>query len=222
MTEDATPGASYAAAGVDIEAGDRAVELFAPHAKRATRPEVMGGLGGFAGLFALKGGYKEPLLAASTDGVGTKLAVAQALDKHDTVGLDLVAMVVDDLVVCGASRCSCRTTSPSVASCPSGSRRSSQASPKAASRPVARCSVARPPSIRASWPPTTTTCPRPAWVSSRPRSCSDPTRAPRRRRHRDGRFRSALERLLARPQGAARHRQDEPDGARRRVRSHPR
>ncbi|MBS9373844.1 MULTISPECIES: phosphoribosylformylglycinamidine cyclo-ligase [Rhodococcus] len=102
MTEDATPGASYAAAGVDIEAGDRAVELFAPHAKRATRPEVMGGLGGFAGLFALKGGYKEPLLAASTDGVGTKLAVAQALDKHDTVGLDLVAMVVDDLVVCGA------------------------------------------------------------------------------------------------------------------------
>jgi phosphoribosylformylglycinamidine cyclo-ligase len=102
MTEETTPGASYAAAGVDIEAGDKAVELFAPHAKRATRPEVLGGLGGFAGLFALKGDYKEPLLAASTDGVGTKLAVAQALDKHDTVGLDLVAMVVDDLVVCGA------------------------------------------------------------------------------------------------------------------------
>ncbi|NLE81270.1 MAG: phosphoribosylformylglycinamidine cyclo-ligase [Rhodococcus sp.] len=104
MTEDPTsrPGASYAAAGVDIEAGDRAVELFAPLAKKASRPEVMGGLGGFAGLFALKGDYKEPLLAASTDGVGTKLAVAQALDKHDTVGLDLVAMVVDDLVVCGA------------------------------------------------------------------------------------------------------------------------
>ncbi len=59
-------------------------------------------LGGFAGLFALRGGYREPLLAASTDGVGTKLAVAQAMDKHDTVGLDLVAMVVDDLVVCGA------------------------------------------------------------------------------------------------------------------------
>ncbi len=102
MTEDTTPGASYAAAGVDIEAGDRAVELFAPLAKKATRPEVLGGLGGFAGLFALKGEYKEPLLAASTDGVGTKLAIAQALDKHDTVGLDLVAMVVDDLVVCGA------------------------------------------------------------------------------------------------------------------------
>ncbi|MGV9412829.1 phosphoribosylformylglycinamidine cyclo-ligase, partial [Nocardia sp. NPDC003693] len=104
MTEQ-TPsgaGASYAAAGVDIEAGDRAVELFAPLAKKASRPEVQGGLGGFAGLFALKGGYKEPLLAASTDGVGTKIAIAQAMDKHDTVGLDLVAMVVDDLVVCGA------------------------------------------------------------------------------------------------------------------------
>jgi phosphoribosylformylglycinamidine cyclo-ligase len=93
---------SYAVAGVDIEAGDRAVELFKPLAKRATRPEVRGGLGGFAGLFALRGGYREPILAASTDGVGTKLAIAQAMDKHDTVGLDLVAMVVDDLVVCGA------------------------------------------------------------------------------------------------------------------------
>ena len=95
-------GASYASAGVDIAAGDRAVELFAPLAKKASRPEVMGGLGGFAGLFALKGDYREPILAASTDGVGTKVAVAQALGKHDTLGLDLVAMVVDDLVVCGA------------------------------------------------------------------------------------------------------------------------
>ncbi|MGB6126090.1 MAG: phosphoribosylformylglycinamidine cyclo-ligase, partial [Gordonia sp. (in: high G+C Gram-positive bacteria)] len=95
-------GASYAAAGVDIDAGERAVELFAPHAKRATRPEVLGGLGGFAGLFSLKGDYKEPVLAASSDGVGTKLVIAQAMGKHDTVGRDLVAMVVDDLVVCGA------------------------------------------------------------------------------------------------------------------------
>jgi phosphoribosylformylglycinamidine cyclo-ligase len=95
-------GISYASAGVDIEAGDRAVELLKPLAKKATRPEVLGGLGGFAGLFALRGGYREPLLASSTDGVGTKLAVAQAMDKHDTVGIDLVAMVVDDLVVCGA------------------------------------------------------------------------------------------------------------------------
>ena len=99
---EASAGISYAAAGVDIEAGDRAVELFKPLAKKASRPEVRGGLGGFAGLFALRSGYREPVLAASTDGVGTKLAVAQAMDKHDTVGLDLVAMVVDDLVVCGA------------------------------------------------------------------------------------------------------------------------
>ncbi len=93
---------SYASAGVDIEAGDRAVELLKPLAKRASRPEVRGGLGGFAGLFALRSGYREPVLASSTDGVGTKLAVAQAMDIHHTVGLDLVAMVVDDLVVCGA------------------------------------------------------------------------------------------------------------------------
>jgi phosphoribosylformylglycinamidine cyclo-ligase len=95
-------GITYTAAGVDIEAGDRAVELFKPLASKATRPEVRSKLGGFAGLFALRGDYREPVLAASSDGVGTKLTVAQAIDKHDTVGLDLVAMVVDDLVVCGA------------------------------------------------------------------------------------------------------------------------
>src|SRR5699024_2376842 len=98
----ATPeGVSYAAAGVDIEAGDRAVELFAPLAKRATRPEVRGNLGGFAGLFEL-GKYRKPILAAGSDGVGTKLVVAQMMDKHDTIGIDLVAMCVDDLVCCGA------------------------------------------------------------------------------------------------------------------------
>src|ERR1700739_108427 len=69
---------TYASAGVDIEAGERAVDLFKPLATRATRPEVRGGLGGFAGLFALRGDYREPVLAASTDGVGTHLAVAQA------------------------------------------------------------------------------------------------------------------------------------------------
>jgi phosphoribosylformylglycinamidine cyclo-ligase len=94
---------SYAAAGVDIEAGDRAVELMKGSVSRASRPEVVGGLGGFAGLFRLDlTRWKQPLLASSTDGVGTKLVIAQALDKHDTVGIDLVAMVVDDLVVCGA------------------------------------------------------------------------------------------------------------------------
>jgi phosphoribosylformylglycinamidine cyclo-ligase len=99
----AGPGASYAAAGVDIDAGEEAVDALRPYAEKASRPEVMGGIGGFAGLFALKlSKYTEPVLASSTDGVGTKVAIAQALDKHDTIGLDLVAMVVDDLVVCGA------------------------------------------------------------------------------------------------------------------------
>jgi phosphoribosylformylglycinamidine cyclo-ligase len=90
--------ATYAAAGVDIEAGDRAVELIKGRL-RSTRPEVVGGLGGFAGLFRID---DSRLLATSTDGVGTKVAIAQAMDKHDTIGIDLVGMVVDDIVVCGA------------------------------------------------------------------------------------------------------------------------
>ncbi|WP_034089246.1 phosphoribosylformylglycinamidine cyclo-ligase [Streptacidiphilus albus] len=97
-------GATYAAAGVSIEAGDLAVELMKQWVGKATRPEVVGGIGGFAGLFdasALKR-YQRPLLASATDGVGTKVALAAALDKHDTIGHDLVGMVVDDLVVCGA------------------------------------------------------------------------------------------------------------------------
>jgi phosphoribosylformylglycinamidine cyclo-ligase len=98
-----SPRTSYAAAGVDVEAGERAVDALRPHAEKAGRPEVLGGIGGFAGLFAPRlGRYHEPVLAASTDGVGTKVAIAQAVEKHDTIGLDLVAMVVDDLVVCGA------------------------------------------------------------------------------------------------------------------------
>ena len=94
---------SYAAAGVDIEAGDRAVQLLKSRVARTNRPEVVGGLGGFAGLFRFDTSrYRDPLLASSTDGVGTKLAIAQAMGRHDTVGIDLVGMVVDDLVVCGA------------------------------------------------------------------------------------------------------------------------
>jgi phosphoribosylformylglycinamidine cyclo-ligase len=94
---------TYAAAGVDIEAGDRAVELMKASVRKASRSEVVGGLGGFAGLFRFDAArYSQPLLATSTDGVGTKVAIAQAMDKHDTIGIDLVGMVVDDLVVCGA------------------------------------------------------------------------------------------------------------------------
>jgi phosphoribosylformylglycinamidine cyclo-ligase len=99
-----TAGASYASAGVDIEAGDRAVHLMKEWVRKATRPEVVGGLGGFAGLFdasALKR-YERPLLASATDGVGTKVDIARKMGVYDTIGHDLVGMVVDDLVVCGA------------------------------------------------------------------------------------------------------------------------
>jgi phosphoribosylformylglycinamidine cyclo-ligase len=101
---DAGTSNAYAAAGVSIEAGDKAVELMKVWVDKARRPEMIGGIGGFAGLFdasALKS-YERPLLATSADGVGTKVAIAQALDKHDTIGFDLVGMLVDDLVVCGA------------------------------------------------------------------------------------------------------------------------
>ncbi|MFD5378577.1 phosphoribosylformylglycinamidine cyclo-ligase [Streptomyces griseoincarnatus] len=97
-------GASYAAAGVDIEAGDRAVELMKEWVKKTQRPEVLGGLGGFAGLFdasALKN-YERPLLASATDGVGTKVDIARQMGVYDSIGHDLVAMVMDDIVVCGA------------------------------------------------------------------------------------------------------------------------
>ena len=95
---------TYKSAGVDIDAGDRAVELMKASIAKATRPEVQGGIGGFAGLFdasALKK-FNKPLLATSTDGVGTKTEIARAMGIYDTIGEDLVAMVVDDLVVCGA------------------------------------------------------------------------------------------------------------------------
>jgi phosphoribosylformylglycinamidine cyclo-ligase len=95
---------TYEAAGVSIDAGDRAVELMKVWVDKARRPEVLGGIGGFAGLFdatALKK-YDRPLLASSADGVGTKVAIAQAMDVHHTIGFDLVGMLVDDLVVCGA------------------------------------------------------------------------------------------------------------------------
>jgi phosphoribosylformylglycinamidine cyclo-ligase len=94
---------TYADAGVSIHAGEQAVELLKGKVHKTWRPEVVGGIGGFAGLFRLDmRKYRNPVLAASTDGVGTKLTIAQQMDIHDTVGIDLVAMVVDDLVTCGA------------------------------------------------------------------------------------------------------------------------
>ena len=94
----------YSEAGVDTAAGDLAVELMKSSVKATHGPEVLGGVGGFAGLFDASAllGYTKPLLATSTDGVGTKVAIAQAIDKHDTIGQDLVGMVVDDIVVVGA------------------------------------------------------------------------------------------------------------------------
>ncbi len=95
---------AYAAAGVDIDAGDRAVELMKRHVATTRRPEVLGSLGGFAGFFDAAGlaQMRHPVLATSTDGVGTKVAIAQAMDIHTTIGFDLVGMLVDDLVVVGA------------------------------------------------------------------------------------------------------------------------
>lgn len=97
-------GITYASAGVDVEAGDRAVELMKGAIKATHNESVLGGVGGFAGLFDASAlvSYKKPLLATSTDGVGTKVAIAQAMDIHHTIGQDLVGMVVDDIVVVGA------------------------------------------------------------------------------------------------------------------------
>jgi phosphoribosylformylglycinamidine cyclo-ligase len=93
---------AYRAAGVDVAAGDRAVELMREHVESTRRPEVVGGLGGFGGAFTVPTGYREPLLVASTDGVGTKTAIATSLMRYDTIGVDLVAMCADDVVCCGA------------------------------------------------------------------------------------------------------------------------
>src|SRR5262245_37836444 len=93
---------SYRDAGVDIDAGDALVEAIKPFAKRTMRPEVMAGIGGFGALCALPGKYKSPVLVSGTDGVGTKLKLAFKLNRHDTVGVDLVAMSANDVLVQGA------------------------------------------------------------------------------------------------------------------------
>ena len=93
---------TYREAGVDISAGDEAVRRIGPLAASTRRPEVLGGIGAFAAFVTIPPGYREPVLVSSTDGVGTKLHVAFAADRHDTVGIDLVAMGVNDLLVHGA------------------------------------------------------------------------------------------------------------------------
>ena len=98
----AAPRPAYARAGVDVAAGDRAVELMRSAIDSTRRPEVVGSIGGFAGAVAIPAGYREPLIVSSTDGVGTKTAIAAALGRWDSVGIDLVAMCADDVVCSGA------------------------------------------------------------------------------------------------------------------------
>ena len=102
MSQGGKPSISYKDAGVDIDAGEALVERIKSSAKSTARPEVMGGLGGFGGLFRLPQGYKKPVLVSGTDGVGTKLKLAIDFDRHEHIGQDLVAMCVNDLIVCGA------------------------------------------------------------------------------------------------------------------------
>jgi len=102
MNKPKNPGLSYRDAGVDIDAGNSLVERIKPMVAATRRPEVMAGLGGFGGLFHLGSRYRDPVLVSGTDGVGTKLLLARQLGRHDTIGIDLVAMCVNDILVCGA------------------------------------------------------------------------------------------------------------------------
>ena len=149
---------AYAAAGVNIEAGYEGVKLMKKHVQRTMIPGVVSDLGGFGGLFAPDlAGMKEPVLVSGTDGVGTKQRIAQLVDKHDTVGIDCVAMCVNDIICCGAKPIFFldyiaigKNEPEKVATLVSGVAEGS---------PAARSSAARPPSIPAPWLPTITTLP---------------------------------------------------------------
>jgi phosphoribosylformylglycinamidine cyclo-ligase len=113
-TSTANSPLSYKDAGVDIDAGDALVERIKPLAKKTMREGVLAGIGGFGALFEVPKRYKEPVLVSGTDGVGTKLKLAFEWNMHDTVGIDLVAMSVNDVLCKGLSRCSSSTTLPAV------------------------------------------------------------------------------------------------------------
>ena len=158
--------ASYAAAGVDVTAGYEAVKRIKPMVESTYIPGVLGTLGGFGGMFAPDlAGMKRPVLVSGTDGVGTKLRLALLLNKHDTIGIDCVAMCVNDIICGGASPSSSWTTSPAARMIPCASPRSSPASPRAAASPSAPWWAARPPSTPASCPMRTMTWPVSRWVS---------------------------------------------------------
>ena len=142
--------AAYAAAGVDITAGYEGVRLMRDDVKRTHIPGVVSDIGGFGGLFAPDvSGMSEPVLVSGTDGVGTKLRLAELMGKHDTIGIDCVAMCVNDVICCGAKPLFFSTTSPSERTCPKRSRPSSPALPRAACRPAVPSSAARRPSTPA-------------------------------------------------------------------------
>lgn len=135
---------SYKDAGVDIDAGNALVDRIKGVVKKTRRPEVMGGLGGFGALCALPQKYREPVLVSGTDGVGTKLRLAMDLKRHDTIGIDTVAMCVNDTVVQGAEPLFSLITTPPVNWTSIPQPASSTVSPKAACSPVARWWAVRP------------------------------------------------------------------------------
>ena len=129
--------ASYAAAGVDITAGYRAVELMKKHVARTRNEGCLDDVGGFGGCFGLPiAGMEEPVLVSGTDGCGTKVKLAILMDKHDTIGIDAVAMCVNDIICCGARPLFSWITSPAARMCPRRSPRSSAAWQRAVSSPA--------------------------------------------------------------------------------------
>lgn len=126
----------YKSSGVDIEAGYKAVELMKEHVKKTMRPEVLGGLGGFSGAFSMEAfkRMERPTLVSGTDGVGTKLKLAFVMNRHDTVGIDCVAMCVNDIACAGGEHCFSSITSPAERIRRRKSRRSSRAYPRDAFR----------------------------------------------------------------------------------------